>query len=227
VSSPLAAAALAASVCVAAAPYLARLTLSVPDRDEPRWWRGRPASPRRVAAVAAVGLVCGALAGAAARWTALLPALTWLALLCAPLAVIDVEHHRLPDRLVFLADAGAAVLLALAAALRHEWHPLLRAAEAAAAVFAVLFLLCFAAPKAFGYGDVKLGGLLGGNLGWFGWLSVYYGIFAGFAVGAVAGLALMAGRRAGLKTQLPFGPSMILGALLVLAFDLRPSLGGG
>jgi leader peptidase (prepilin peptidase)/N-methyltransferase len=223
-SSPLAAAGLAAAVCVVASPYLARLTLSVPDREERRWWRGRPASRERVAALAGCGLVFGALAGAAARWSALLPALTWLALLTAPLAVIDVELHRLPDRLVFTADAGAAVLLVLAAGVRHHWYPLLRAGEGAAAVFAVLFLLCLASPKAFGYGDVKLGGLLGGYLGWYGWLHVYYGIFAGFALGAVVGLALIAARRAGLKTHLPFGPSMILGALVVLAFDLTPAL---
>jgi prepilin signal peptidase PulO-like enzyme (type II secretory pathway) len=37
-------------------------------------------------------------------------------------------------------------------------------------------------------------------------------------------LALIAARRAGLKTHLPFGPSMILGALVVLAFDLTPAL---
>jgi leader peptidase (prepilin peptidase)/N-methyltransferase len=222
--SALTAAAVSGAVALAASPYLARLTLSVPDRESRSWWRGHRAGRRRTVALAGVALVCGALAGAAAGWTSLLPALVWLALTSAPLAVIDLEHHRLPNRLVFLADAGAAVLLAVAAGVRGEWQPLLRAAEGAAAVFAALFVLVMISPRAFGYGDVKLGALLGGYLGWFGWLDVYYGIFGGFVLGAVAGLVLIALRRAGLKTALPFGPSMILGALVVLAFDLTPSL---
>lgn len=216
--------AVAAGVCLVTSPYTARLTLTVPDDDARRWWLGRSSSPRRTVALAVTATLLGALAGAAAGWTALLPALVWLAALTAPLVVIDVEHHRLPNRLVFLADLGAVLLLALAAWVRDDWHQLLRAVEASAAVFAVLFVLCVISPKAFGYGDVKLGALLGGYLGWFGWLPVYYGIFAGFLIGAVVGIALVVARRAGMKSGIPFGPSMIVGALVVLAFDLTPSL---
>jgi len=110
--------------------------------------------------------------------------------------------------------------------LRHDWHALLRAAEGAAAVFAVLFLLAFAAPRSFGFGDVKLGGVLGAYLGWFGWSYVYYGIFAGFLLGMLVALALLATRRASLKTALAFGPMLIFGALIVLAFRISPALGG-
>jgi leader peptidase (prepilin peptidase)/N-methyltransferase len=217
-------AAVAAAACLLTAPHLARLTLSVPDRDEPRWWRGRPASQRRLLLTAAIGLVLGALAGAAAGWTALLPAFACLALCATPLVVIDFEHHRLPNRLVIVSAVGAAGFGVLAAAVRDDWHALLHGVEGAAAVFAVLYLLLFLAPRSFGYGDVKLGGLLGGYLGWFGWLHVYYGIFAGFLLGAVAGVALMATRRASLKTAMAFGPMLVLGALVVLAFDISPSL---
>jgi leader peptidase (prepilin peptidase) / N-methyltransferase len=223
----LVAAAVGAGVGLVLAPYLARLTLSVPDHEDQRWWRGRPATSHRLAATAGVGVVLGTLAGAAGEWTARLPALIWLAVLCTPLAIIDIEHHRLPNRLVFLADIGAVCLGVFAAAVRDEWPELLRAAEGAAVVFALLFLLCLVSPKAFGYGDVKLGGLLGGYLGYYGWLYVYYGIFGGFLLGAVVGVGLILVRRAGMKTAVPFGPSMILGALIVLAFDLAPSLTGG
>ncbi len=213
-----------AGVDLVAAPYLARLTRSVPDRDDARWWRGTAVSGRRIAVTAGVGVVLGALAGTAAGWSALLPALVWLAVTGTPLVVIDFEVHRLPNRLVFPAAGGGAVLGVLAAAVRDDWPDLLRAGEGAAAVFAVLFLLAFIAPRAFGYGDVKLGGVLGGYLGWFGWLSVYFGIFGGFVLGAVVGLALLATGRATMKTALAFGPMLVLGSLLVLAFDLTPSL---
>jgi leader peptidase (prepilin peptidase)/N-methyltransferase len=214
----------AAAVCVAASPYLARLTLSVPEREHPRWWRGEAAGRRRVLLTALAAAVLGALAGAAAGWTALLPAFVLVALCGAPLIVIDFEHHRLPNRLVFSAAAGGAVLLTAAAAVRGDWHAWLRGVEAAAAVFAVLFLLAFISPRSFGFGDVKLGAVLGGYLGWFGWLDVYYGIFAGFLLGALVALALLATRRASLKTAMAFGPMLLLGALVVLAFDLTPSL---
>ena len=203
-----------AAACLVASPYLARLTLSVPDRDDPAWRRGRPASGTRLGWTALVAAALGALAGAAAGWTALLPALLALALTCTPLVLIDFEHHRLPDRLVRTAAVAGAVLLVVAAVIRHDWHALLRSAEGAAAVLAVLFLLAFAVPRSFGFGDVKLGTVLGGYLGWFGWGYVYYGIFGGFLLGSVLSLVMIATRRASLKTAIAFGPMLIFGALL-------------
>ncbi len=215
-----------AAVCLATSPYLARLTRSVPDRDETRWLRGRAASPNRTAVTAVIAVVLGALAGAAAGWSALLPAFLVLALAGTALTVIDVEHHRLPRRLVLPAAVGALVLLALAAAVRDDWPAYLRAVEGGLAAFAVLFTIWFVAPRSFGRGDVDLGGILGAYLGYSGWLAVYYGIFGGFVLGTVVSIALLATRRASLKTALPFGPMLLLGALIVLAFDITPSLVG-
>ena len=212
-----------AGVCLLAAPYLARLTLSVPDREASRWWLGAPASGRRTALTAAVAVVFGALSGAAAGDTALLPAFVLLALACATLAIIDYETKRLPDRLVFLAAGGGAVLLTVAAAVDDAWHPLLRSAEGAAAVLAILFLLVLISPRGFGLGDVKIGAVLGGYLGWFGWKYVYYGIFGGFLLGAFVAIVMLVTRRGTLKTAIPFGPTLMLGPVLVLAFDLVPS----
>ena len=215
-----------AGVCLLASPYLARLTLSVPDRERRDWWRGDPVTPARAAVTAGVALVLGALAGASAGTGALLPAFLLLALTCTPLVVIDYDHHRLPNRLVAIFAVAGAVLLAAAAVHEHAWHHLLRAAEGGAAVFAVLFLLAFISPRGFGFGDVKIGGVLGAYLGWFGWGDVYYGIFAGFLLGALVAVGLLVSRRGSMKTAIPFGPTLILGPLLVLAFDLVPSFAG-
>ncbi len=225
-SSELAGAAVGAAVCLAASPYLAALTGTVPDRDNARWYRASTASGQRRRATAAVALVVGALAGAAAGWSALLPALVALALFAAPLIVIDYEQHRLPNRLVYPAALSAAALLALAAAIRHGWPDYLRAVEAAAACYAVLFVLMFLAPRSLGWGDVRLGGVLGGYLGFLSWLSVYYGIFAGFLLGALVAAVLLATRRATLKTAVAFGPMLILGALLVLVLAPHTALLG-
>lgn len=215
----LAGVAVGAVACLAASPYLARLTCSVPDATQSRWWRGQAVSSRRRLATGAVGLVLGALAGYAAGWSAVLPALVALTLCASPLVVIDLQQHRLPDRLVLTAAVLAAVLLALAAFVRGEWYPFLRALAAAGAVFAALFVLALIAPSSFGFGDVKLGAVLGAYLGWFGWVYVYWGIFAGFVLGSLVALALLATRRATLKTALAFGPMLVLGSLLTLLTD--------
>lgn len=218
------AAAVGAGICLAASPYLARLVVTVPDREDKRWWRGRPPGRARMVLTAVTGVVLGALGGLAAGWTALLPAFLALALTATPLTLIDFEHHRLPNRLVFTAAAAAAVLLTAAAAAEDDWDAWLRALGGGAAVFAVLFAIAFAAPRSFGFGDVKLGGVLGAYLGWFGWTYVYYGIFAGFLLGTVVAVGLLATRKASPKTAMAFGPMLVLGALIVAAFDIAPSL---
>ena len=216
-------AALAGAVLgLGASPYLARLPATVPDAETRRWWLGASPAPRVFAGTAVVAAVLGALAGAAAGWGALLPAFLALALIATPLIVIDVQLHRLPNRLMVALFLAGAALLTVAAAERDAWHHLLRSAEGAAAVYAVLWLLAFAAPRSFGLGDVKLGGVLGGYLGWFGWGYVYYGIFAGFLLGAVLAVGLLALRRATMKTAIPFGPMLVVGPMVVLAFDLVP-----
>jgi leader peptidase (prepilin peptidase)/N-methyltransferase len=224
VSTAAAGALLSAAVCVLASPYLARLTLSVPDRENRRWWRGRPANLRRMGATAAAGLLLGALAGAAGGWTAALPAFTALAVLATPLVIIDLEHHRLPDRLVAPAAGSAVALLAVAAAVGHRWPDYARGLGGSIAVLVVLLLLAVLPGGGFGLGDVKLGAVLGLYLGMAGWATVFYGIFAGFVLGTLVALPLLVTGRATRKTAVPFGPLMVLGALAVLAFDLVPHL---
>ncbi len=202
-------------VLVVAAPYLARLTLSAPDRADPRWWRGQPAPRRRVGATAVIGAAAGTAGGAAAGWSALLPAYLWLALICTPLVVIDIETHRLPDRLTRSGAIGAAGLLGVAALEDDRWGALLRGAEAAGLLLVMGGALV--AVGSYGLGDVKLGALLAAYLGWAGWINVFYGISAGFVLGALAALPLLLARRATMRSALPFGPALIAGALLVAA----------
>jgi len=71
-----------------------------------------------------------------------------------------------------------------------------------------------------GFGDVKLAGVLGLYLGYLGWGEVVTGGFLGFLFGGVVGAALMVAQRAGRKSQIPFGPFMLAGALVAI-------LGGG
>ena len=83
-------------------------------------------------------------------------------------------------------------------------------------MFAVYFLLCFAYPAGMGFGDVKLTGVLGLYLGWLGWGSLAVGLFLGFLLGGVFGIALILVKKGGRKTAVPFGPFMLAGALIAI-----------
>jgi leader peptidase (prepilin peptidase)/N-methyltransferase len=63
---------------------------------------------------------------------------------------------------------------------------------------------------------VKLAGVIGLVLGYLSWSALLIGGFAGFLLGAVAGVAVMASGRGNRKTALPFGPFMIAGTLLAI-----------
>lgn len=139
-------------------------------------------------------------------------------LLLAPfavlLALVDRNVHRLPDQLTLPLAAASAVLLGIAAPLPHDggsWPTALLGGLVLGACYFVLFLIN---PNGMGFGDVKLALSLGVVLGWYGWLVLFVGAFAGFLLGSLYGLGLMALRRANRKSAIPFGPFMIAGALL-------------
>ena len=178
----------------------------------------RPAAAgARIGATIAITAILAVLGALATGWAASLPAFVCLALTCAVLVVIDVERRRLPDRLVAAAAVIGAVLLAAATATTADGGAFLRAMLAAATAFSALFVAAVLARGGLGFGDVKVGALLGGHLGWLGWGQLAYGLFAGFVVGAVVALVLVATRRASLRTSLPFGPALIAGAFTVAA----------
>jgi leader peptidase (prepilin peptidase)/N-methyltransferase len=97
-----------------------------------------------------------------------------------------------------------------------DWWAGLRALIGMAALYAFYFLLVLINPRGMGFGDVKLAGVLGLYLGWLGWGELVSGTFMGFLYGGVVGLLMIALRRAGLKSKLPFGPFMLLGALTAI-----------
>jgi leader peptidase (prepilin peptidase) / N-methyltransferase len=144
------------------------------------------------------------------------PALLVFTALGIALAGIDLDTRRLPNVLVLPAYPVLAVLVLAAAGLRDDWWAAARAGLGALALFGFFLALALAYPKGMGFGDVKLAGVLGLVLGYLSWSAVVIGAFAGFFLGAVVGVAVMATGAGGRKTALPFGPFMVLGALAAL-----------
>jgi len=165
-----------------------------------------------VTAAAFAGLVF--LVGAS--WA--LPGYWWGAGAVIALTLTDLDYRRIPDRILVPGIVGAGALLAVGAFLDGDPWATLRALAGGAAYFGLLLLVALAARGGFGFGDVKLGFLLGLLLAYRSWGILVVGAFAGFAVGGLAAVALLIARRVGRKDAIPFGPAMVAGAGLALAF---------
>ncbi|OKI10295.1 peptidase A24 [Streptomyces sp. CB02923] len=179
-----------------------------------------PYGPGAVVTALVTGLVCALLAAA----TGARPELAvWLAAVpvAALLAVVDWRVRRLPDVLTLPLAAGAVLLLGLVALGGGEagaWGGALLGGLALGGFYFVLYLVN---PAGMGLGDVKLAIGLGVTLGWYGWAILITGAFAGLLLGALYGCGLLLSRARGadrrndgLKQAMPYGPFMIIGALL-------------
>jgi leader peptidase (prepilin peptidase)/N-methyltransferase len=146
-------------------------------------------------------------------WSWQLPAYLYLAAVAVALTVIDLDVKRLPDKIV-LPSYGVAVLLLVPAMIAdHSWTAGIRGLIAAVVLFLTFLVISF---FGMGGGDVKLAALLGIYLGWLGWSSVAVGMFAGFMLGGLFGVAVMLTRAATRKTRVPYGPFMLAGAFLAV-----------
>lgn len=156
-----------------------------------------------------------------------LPAYLYLAYVGIVLSGIDAAVKRLPDVLTLPSYPAMAGLLALAVphvddGPRHFAGALV----GMAGLWLVYFVLWLINPRGMAWGDVKLSGPLGLGLGWLGANAFIVGAFAGFVFGAVYGLSLVALRKAGRKSAIPFGPFMVAGAFLaILAAQSIPLYG--
>ncbi len=139
-------------------------------------------------------------------------AFLYLAAISLALAIIDAEHHRLPNRIVLPSYIVAIVMLGAADVLAGDFSGLLRTLIGGAAMFVFYFGIAFAYPAGMGFGDVKLAGVLGLYLAFLGWGPLIVGAFAAFLVGGVFAIVLIASKRVGRKGGIPFGPWMLAGA---------------
>jgi len=206
-------------VALVAGPWLARVAARLTARDG-------TARPSAVRTAVMTALFAALLAGAV-ELVGLRPAtaaFAWAAGAAVVLGAVDLATHRLPDRVTYPAYAVCAAALLVDAVVLDSWTDLLRAGAAAAAAFAVSAGAAAISPAGLGFGDVKLLGLLGLVLGWAGWGVLLAGIFLGLLTGAVVSLVLLATRRAGWRTALPFGPPLLAGAVLALAMAGPASL---
>jgi leader peptidase (prepilin peptidase)/N-methyltransferase len=198
-------------------PWLSRTAGRLAARGAPA-----PGAPLRDVVVPALtaGLLCAvALAVEPRPATA---GLLWVAAAAVVLGAVDLAVHRLPDRVLLPAAVVFTAAALVDAVVLDTWEALARSVVAAGAAFAVMAGARAVSPAALGYGDVKLLGLLGLVLGWFGWGVLLAGIFLGLLVGAASSVVLVLIGRASWQSAVPFGPPLLTGAFLALAIGAVP-----
>jgi leader peptidase (prepilin peptidase)/N-methyltransferase len=127
------------------------------------------------------------------------------------LAATDLEQRRLPhvllDPLILLAVAFVA------------FNPTVKPFDAvlgAAAAVGFLGLLGLIIRSGVALGDLYLVAPLGLLLGW---PAIFLAVFFAALISSATSLALLATRRVGLKSYIPFGPFLVAGAVLALLRD--------
>ena len=175
--------------------------------------------PRRWLTVPAGALAFGALGWV--LWPSpLLPVVLFVAGMGLLLAPIDLAVLRLPDPLVAVAFAGVAGYLLALAVVTGDYAALLRAVLAAVAMTGGYLLLALVPGGHLGFGDVKLAGVLGLVLGWFGWGFVLLGAVLPHLVNGPTVLVLLATGRARRGSSIPLGPALLVGAWLAVVLVL-------
>jgi len=139
-------------------------------------------------------------------------AMLYFAAISIALAAIDLDTHRLPDAIVLPSYGVLGALLAGAAIATGDLESAARAAAGAGILFMGYLMLALISPRGMGMGDVKLAGVIGLMVGWFGWSALAVGTLAAFLLGGLVGIGLILARRASRNTGIPFGPWMLGGA---------------
>ena len=124
--------------------------------------------------------------------------------------VYDLKHYIIPDKVVFPA-IGVALAYDL---LRFDLlgrSNLLASAFGAAGFFLAIVLI--SRGKGMGIGDIKLAFLMGLFLGW---PNIIVALFLAIFLGAIMGIGLIISGKKTLKSEVPFGPFLTIGAFSAL-----------
>ncbi|HZE31044.1 MAG TPA: A24 family peptidase [Actinoallomurus sp.] len=142
-----------------------------------------------------------------------LAAYLYLAAVGTLLAFVDVAVKRLPDPYTLPSYLIGPALLGVAVLTGGDPVRLGHALIGLAVLWALYAVQHLFAPGAIGWGDVKLAGVLGLYLGWLGAPAWWLGMLAGFVLGGLYAIGLLVTRRGSRKSEIPFGPFMLAGAL--------------
>ena len=149
----------------------------------------------------------------------LLIAFLYLAAVSIALALIDLDTHTLPNRIVLPSYVVGALLLGATGLLHGNHAAILRGLFGMTALALFYFGMALIYPGGMGMGDVKFAGVLGLFLGYLGWGVLLVGAFSAFVLGGFFALTLIVSKRANRASGIPFGPWMLAGAWVGVFFS--------
>jgi leader peptidase (prepilin peptidase)/N-methyltransferase len=122
--------------------------------------------------------------------------------------VIDIRHGIIPDVITL-----PGILVGVLANLATRQVPWVEAAVGIAVGAGVFFLIILGSVlvlgvEGMGWGDAKLGAMLGAFLGW---KALVFSLFVAVFLGGLLAVALLASSRKGRKDPIPFGPFLAAG----------------
>ena len=134
--------------------------------------------------------------------------------------IFDLKYYIIPDEVIY-----PAIIISMLWIFYSFYSGLIGKADVVYFIFSALgaslffFLIWFFSKGvAMGFGDVKLAILIGLLLGY---PNIIVGLFLGFLFGAIIGSVLILLKKRGLKSEIPFGPFLLVGMLIALFFGER------
>lgn len=221
-----------AAVAAATGALVPRLVAAIPEPAPAAEEHSEPAeqpkeSYRDIAALPGLAWKASLAAGAAGAILGLSLGWSWPLLFLLPLvpvsvalAVVDWRTQLLPTRVIAPTYVVVAVLVLVCWAVTRDTDDLVRAGWGWLIAGGSFFALWFIHPRGLGYGDVRLSGILGIALGYVGWSELLVGLYAGFLLGGLGG-GLLSVLRVVERRSFPFGPFMLVGALVGVAVGER------
>jgi leader peptidase (prepilin peptidase)/N-methyltransferase len=174
------------------------------------------AEPRRtpVVAIATAALFAATPVVVGVDWV--LPAYLWFVAVTVTLTLTDLDTKLIPNRILFPGTVVGLVLLMGGAIV--EGGPILRPLVGGAIYFGLLFVLALIARGGFGFGDVKLAFMLGLFTSFQSWDTLIVAILAAFLLGGFVSAFLVVFRIRSRKDAIPFGPYLVVGAYIAIAW---------
>lgn len=172
--------------------------------------------PGRTPAVACITALLFAVTPLAVGVDWVLPAYLWFVAVTVTLTLTDFDTKLIPNRILFPGTIVGLVLLMGGAII--EDGPIVRPLAGGVIYFILLLVLALIARGGFGFGDVKLAFLLGLFTAYQSWETLIVAVFAAFLLGGLVSAILVVTRIRNRKDSIPFGPYLVAGAYLAIAW---------
>lgn len=132
------------------------------------------------------------------------------------LVLTDLDHQRIPNRILYPGIVVGSVLLSVGAVADGDVTSLPRALGGAVGYFTALLVLALLARGGLGFGDVKLAVLLGMFTAYVSWGTLFAAAALAILIGGLVAVGLLVARKRGRKDVIPFGPALVAGAFAAL-----------